>query len=79
MLPSQKRVALEKSIRSKSQQPDQQHIIKYLQIWFNDDLTQWIHSSESKHPEQLRGEMACLKNIIEILSDSKLELFQGDE
>lgn len=79
MLTSQQRVALEKIIRSKEHMPDQKQIVHYLKAWFEDDMVKWVAGVESVNPERLRGEMACLKTMIEILSDSKLELFEGDK
>ena len=75
---SQKRVALEKGLKANVLDPKQRLLVEYLKLRFETALTRWISGVETADPERLRGEMACLKDLIQILSNSKLELFEGD-
>jgi hypothetical protein len=41
-------------------------------------MTKWLAGVEQADPERLRGEAACLKDLIQILSDTQLEYIEGD-
>ncbi len=78
LLDSQKKIALEKAIRSHSMSADQQIIIEYLRLRFSNVLTKWMAGADQANPERLRGEAACLKELIKILSNAQVELLEGD-
>lgn len=75
----QKKIALEKAIKNHSLDAHQRLIVDYLKIRFNSVLTRWMAGVEQADPERLRGEAACLKDLIQILSNAQLEQFiEGD-
>ena len=75
---SQKKNKLKTLIKSHAMSADQKVLIEYLKMCFEDSLTKWLAGVDAD-PERLRGEMACMKELIQILSNSKFELFEGDE
>ena len=77
---SQRKSALEKVIRSNYLSTENKLITEYLKLKFEDILVKWTSNVDNVDPEQLRGEAACIKNLIQILSnETQLALFKGDD
>ena len=75
---SQKQALLEKSIRGYALSAEQKIVVDYLKMRFSSVLTKWLAGVEQADPERLRGEAACLKELIQILSNAPMELVEGD-
>ena len=78
LLDSQKKHRLEKLIRSNKLSAEQTRIVEYLKLRFSTAMTRWLSGVEQADPERLRGEAACLKDLIQILSDTQVEYIEGD-
>lgn len=76
---SQRKGALEKMIRSNALSSENKIITEYLKLRFEDIITKWTVGIEQADPERLRGEAACLKGLIQILSnETQFSVFKGD-
>lgn len=76
---SHKILRLEKAIKSNHMDANQLLVIQYLKLLLKIHLENWVAGRETVDVERLRGEAACLRNLISILTNSKeLEFFEGD-
>lgn len=76
---SQKKVALEKMIKSNALSTENKLIIELLKFKLSDVLTRWMAGVDKEDAEGFRCEAACLRDLIQILSNAPLELVQGDK